>query len=62
MCSRAEWSVHGRPAAAFLVLLLGAARARIIPPDLGSAALITREFLDRDDAQRLVRHLLATTS
>ncbi len=31
-------SVHRRPAAAFLVLLPGAARARVVPPDLGSVA------------------------
>jgi len=31
-------SVHRRPAAAPLVLLPGAARARIVPPDLGSGA------------------------
>src|ERR1019366_1217489 len=31
-------SVHGRPAAALLVLLPGAARARIIPPGLGNIA------------------------
>src|ERR1035437_7668973 len=31
-------SVHRRPAAATLVLLPGAARARIVPPALGSAA------------------------
>jgi hypothetical protein len=35
MCSRAEWSVHARLTAAFLVLLPGAARARVVPPDLG---------------------------
>ena len=29
-------SVHGRPAAAFLVLPPRAARARIVPPDLGN--------------------------
>src|SRR5450759_1856558 len=31
-------SVHGRRAAALLVLLPGAARTRVVPPDLGSIA------------------------
>src|SRR5208282_4699236 len=33
--SSVNCSVHRRPAAAFLVLLPGAARTRIVPPDLG---------------------------
>ena len=38
MCSRAESLVHGRPAAAPLVFLAGAARTRIVPTDLGGGA------------------------
>jgi len=44
-----------------LVLLPGAARARIVPPDLGSAALIARDLHDRGDAKAcasFARHYL----